>query len=939
MKRITLSILTLFFAILCMNAQLVTVATDNHLMTGETYKNGLHAIAIANDPFVYNPNNPEATAPVQTWAISTDLEAVPNSCIIINPNSTTNMMQCDYTIAEGTKLVSLDVWGRTDPAVNHPTDGWARTRYLVIELTNGVDTWTSDLWNGVSLANDGAYGRFTFDASVIPPSLLIGNATLKIGQNAGFTNWLQVYEIRLAASDVPKVSDELDEITITNAVFNGANYPGIKYHLGEFALNDTFLYNPNTPLVSPPTQGWLPDTASHCFGKIVNNPSWECDFTLEANRELYALDLWGRVWQNVSNGAYLSVSEPGAVSRSQNLNLTLTSHDSSVVWVTPVTWSGTNSDKEGAYGRYVFQTEGIPDEIAFNGGHLKISKSGSDFLHIDELRLVSSPLRNRAPLAVLGPDTTVFSQDVVTLDASASYDANGDSMSYIWMADAAIVFSDPKAIKPTFMVPDVNEKTLYTISLKVHDGADTSLLESIVFIVYPAGGNIPPVANAGNDQSVKSEVLVTLDASASYDEQGDFLSYRWVSLSQDIILSDTLAKMPTFIAPVLEMEATYVFELIVNDGKINSHIDTVNITVASKNMAPIAKAGPDLVVSTGTLVSLDATYSTDVDDAIIYYHWNSLDGPILSDTTSSSPTFTATPAGEYRFCLAVSDGKIYSDNVDTVVVKVNTPPIAIAGDDAVIVGGSTFILDGSASKDADGEAITYLWTTNNSAVILKTPSAVRCELIVPSTPGESYDIVLYVNDGIIMSQASVITLSVNTPPVAVAGLNQRVNGGETVLLDASLSSDEDGDLLTYEWESLTDTTLSLVNALSEKATFTAPNTTGIYRFALVVRDALSQSVASVIEVNVSAVLGMSVLENIACEVYPNPTANGFYVDLSNVSSAATLTLVDMQGSTIVKTLVQGNIKHYMSSENLVKGTYLLQVKTINSMKNIKISIK
>jgi uncharacterized protein (TIGR03790 family) len=189
---------------------------------------------------------------------------------------------------------------------------------------------------------------------------------------------------------------------------------------------------------------------------------------------------------------------------------------------------------------------------------------------------------NVAPLANAGIAQSVLTGTLVTLDGTASSDANNDALSYSWSltskpAGSGAAVLSPTSAKPTFTADVAGS---YVASLTVNDGKLSSSPATVS--VTAAVGNVAPVANAGAAQSVAAGALVTLDGSASSDANKDALTYSWSLSSKPagsgaVLLSPTLSK-PTFTA---DLAGTYVASLTVNDGKLSSSATTVSVTATS----------------------------------------------------------------------------------------------------------------------------------------------------------------------------------------------------------------------------------------------------------------------------------------------------------------------------------------------------------------------
>ena len=208
--------------------------------------------------------------------------------------------------------------------------------------------------------------------------------------------------------------------------------------------------------------------------------------------------------------------------------------------------------------------------------------------------------------------------------------------------------------------------------------------------VFPRGRKQAPTADAGDDQSVAAGVEVTLDGSASSDQDGTIASYAWTQLLGDTVsLSSASASQPTFDAPETNAAQTLRFRLTVTDNDGDTDTDTVDVDVAAMsitpNVAPSADAGPNQTVAAGASVTLDGSGSFDSDGTIASYAWTQTagDNVTLSSTSAQFPTFTAPSEAaaqflRFRLTTTDNDGATDTDNVRIDVQAAGPPPLVAA---------------------------------------------------------------------------------------------------------------------------------------------------------------------------------------------------------------------------------------------------------------------
>jgi preprotein translocase subunit SecF len=211
-----------------------------------------------------------------------------------------------------------------------------------------------------------------------------------------------------------------------------------------------------------------------------------------------------------------------------------------------------------------------------------VVSDGKSFSELSAVSILASAT-NIAPVANPGVNQSVVIGSKVTVDAAASVDPNGDLITYRWSllfkpVGSTATLSSATTVSATFTADLAGT---YLVGLTVNDGKVDSPV--VVQTVTAAKLNSEPVANAGPAQTVTRTsvtVTVTLTAAASTDANSDTLTYAWTTAYQpptsSITLSSTTTVSPTFAATVA---GVYVFNLIVNDGKVSSAVATVAITV------------------------------------------------------------------------------------------------------------------------------------------------------------------------------------------------------------------------------------------------------------------------------------------------------------------------------------------------------------------------
>ncbi len=418
---------------------------------------------------------------------------------------------------------------------------------------------------------------------------------------------------------------------------------------------------------------------------------------------------------------------------------------------------------------------------------------------------------NRPPVAETGPDL-LGTNGQVQFESTGTYDPDGEIIKYFWD------FGDAESATGPSPIHVYRNPGTYTVRLTVSDDSKTSTNSASDEMTVTV--NHFPIADAGPDRVGAPEQMLIFDGSASIDSDGEIIEYLWDF--GDGTIQTGVKVSHSYIKP-----GKYNALLTVRDN--SGHEDALDFDEVSIviNRAPVAIAGPDLLVAPNEKILFDGSRSYDPDGKITSHRWDFSDGKTSSNSAQAQRVF-AMP-GVYTATLTVGDiyGVGNSTAQDKVSIRVNHRPEANCGKNILTVK-RTVLLDGSASTDADGDPLTYIWDFGDG-----TPLQRGQRVFHTYAKAGSFPVSLTVDDGTGLKNArstSSITVKINEAPIAEAGENKTVCAGKPVIFDGSGSVDPEGGLMKYQWDFGEGSTATGVNPVK---TYTAG---GVYMVTLTVMD-------------------------------------------------------------------------------------------------------
>lgn len=268
---------------------------------------------------------------------------------------------------------------------------------------------------------------------------------------------------------------------------------------------------------------------------------------------------------------------------------------------------------------------------------------------------------------------------------------------------------------------------------------------------------------------------------------------------------------------------------------------------------PNAALSCPMSVRVGELFLLDASASTDPDDAIISYTFDAGDGSPPTTPGAASMQYQYTASGTRTATVSVHDeGGNVSVASCTILVTNQAPMVQLDCPASVNVGvAATF--DASASTDPNGSALTWRFEFGDGASAPGTAGVAMHSFLA----GGVYTVVVTVSDPEAASgTASCNVVVVDQPPTAVLQCPATAARGQTVSFSAAGSSDDTG-ITAYAFDFGDGSAPVSGSSASVSHLYTVA---GTYLVSLAVTDGLDQAGTDSCMLDVEEPCGNGVLE-------------------------------------------------------------------------------
>ncbi|MBF0339878.1 MAG: tandem-95 repeat protein [Magnetococcales bacterium] len=520
-------------------------------------------------------------------------------------------------------------------------------------------------------------------------------------------------------------------------------------------------------------------------------------------------------------------------------------------------------------------------------------------------------------------DLPVANNGQITINEDQSYtgtlsatDVDGDALTHSIVTQPSmgtVTLTNPTTGAFTY-TPNLNANGSDSFTFKAKDGVGFSN-SATISITIPPVNDAPAASNATLTTNEDTPVSGTLVAS---DVDGDALVYSIISngAKGTAVITDPAKGSYTY-TPNANVSGTDSFTFKVNDGKLDSNVATVTVTINEVNDAPVALDGTLVVIedtpTSGTLTS----FHPDAHATTYTILQNGSKGvATISNAATGAYTYTpnANANGTDSFTFKAGDG-IADSNTATITVNitpVNDAPVTASG--TLTVHKNTAGSGQLLATDIDSSNRTYSIVENGvkgKAVITNALSGAYT--YTPDTDKTGTDTFTFqVSDGLENSNISTVTVTINASSDTPMANNGLLSVDEDTPASGKLSgSDPDGEGVNFTIVTNgTKGTATITGAKTGDYLYTPnANATGSDTFTFQVSDGHVKSNTATIAVTIRAINDAPVAQD------------GTLTTNEDTAATGVLRATDVDGDNLTYTIVSNGAKGTATITDVAAGMF------------------
>jgi PKD repeat protein len=369
-------------------------------------------------------------------------------------------------------------------------------------------------------------------------------------------------------------------------------------------------------------------------------------------------------------------------------------------------------------------------------------------------------------------DTTPSVGEPVTFDGSTTVNPDTTISEYRWD------FGDGETARGEIVQHEYESIGNYQVRLSVLDsaGSTSTINRTIEVTAVPEAGFAYEPTQPMQGQTVR------FDASRSTDLDDDIESYAWD-------FGDGSMSQGSAVTHKFDRYGEYPVTLTVEDSVGNTSTTTRSVQVLAAPTPSFRYQPPTPTVS--DTITLDASGSSDPDDSIVSYNWDLGQGDTAQGEVVS---FSYDTGGSYDVMLTTEDEAGNTASTTQTIDVIQRPEPEFVVTPSQPLQSEVITLDASNSVDPDGEVTSYRWALGDGTE--------KNGEVIEHIYGESgeFDVTLRVSDNSGNSATITDTVTVYAEPNAQFEYSpQEPTTSDAVTFDASGSTDDDSEALSYTW--------------------------------------------------------------------------------------------------------------------------------------------